>query len=318
MRRAPIVLIVAAFASLAGAAEVTLTPREITETKAVFGRVEARNVVPARARIGGTLVRLDVTEGTTVAEGRGIALVVDDKLAPQLGAADARIRALTAERANALVELERAQALLARGAGTQQRADQLKTQVDVLAGQIAAAEAERAVLLQQGADGEVKAPVGGRVLYVPVTRGAVLMPGEAVATIAGGGVYLRLALPERHAASLGLGAEVAIGEGGRQKGRIVKVFPQIENGRVIADLETADLGTEFVGQRVLVQIPVARRTVLAVPPAAIRRAAGLDRVLIVSPAGPREVVVITGNPLPDGSAVEILSGLAAGDRVVLP
>jgi O-acetylhomoserine (thiol)-lyase len=48
----------------------------------------------------------------------------------------------------------------------------------------AALGARADVLTQQIADGTVLAPASGRVLDVPVSRGAVVLPGEAVATIA--------------------------------------------------------------------------------------------------------------------------------------
>jgi RND family efflux transporter MFP subunit len=311
-------LIVAGSPVFAG--ELTLRPVEITETKAVFGRVETRDQVPARSRIGGTVARLDVTEGVEVKAGDTIALIVDDKHAPQLRAAEARIRALTAERANAQTELERAQALIARGAGTQQRVDQFRTQVDVLGNQIAAGEADRAVLLQQQTEGEVKAPVSGRILKVPVTKGGVVLPGEVIAQVGGGGFFLRLALPERHATALRVGAEVMIGETNRRTGRLAKVFPLIENGRVIADIETTGVGTYFVGERAMVHVPVATRTLLAVPKTAIERRAGLDIVRVVSSTGPRDIVVIVGAEVqtPTGPGIEILTGLSAGDQVIVP
>jgi len=318
----PAIALALALASSAGlsAAEIALAPVEVVETKAVFGRLETRDLVPARARIGGILVRRDVVEGVSVEQGQVVALVVDEKLALQMRAAEARIRSLVAEQSNARSELERAQALLQRGVSTQQRVDQLRTQVDVLTSQIAAAEAEQAVLNQQTRDGEVRAPVSGRVLQAPVTVGAVVLPGETVVTVAGGGTFLRLALPERHAATLKAGAAVEIGETQRRAGTIAKVFPQIENGRVIVDIEAADTGTYFYGERVMVHIPVARRTALAVPPAALSRRAGLDIVTLVTPAGTREKAVIAGRAImtPVGRQVEILSGLEAGDRVMVP
>ena len=192
------------------AAEIELKPVDVIETKAVFGRVETRDVIAARARIGGTLVSIDVTEGDQVKQGDTIALVADQKLALQMNAAEARIRALGSEQANARTELDRARDLLARGATTQQRVDQLRTQVEVLRNQISAAEADKAVIVQQSAEGAITAPATGRVLSKRVTRGAVILPGEAVATIAGGGFFLRLALPERHAATLKVGATVPV------------------------------------------------------------------------------------------------------------
>ena len=47
--------------------------------------------------------------------------------------------------------------------------------------------AEKSVIEQQMAEGQVLAPMSGRVLNVPVTVGTVVLPGEAVATIAEAG-----------------------------------------------------------------------------------------------------------------------------------
>jgi RND family efflux transporter MFP subunit len=302
------------------AGEIEIRPVAVSETKAVFGRVETRDVVAARARIGGTLMTISVTEGDAVKQGDRIALVADQKLALQMNAAEARIKALMSEQANAKTEYDRARDLLARGAGTQQRVDQTRTAYEVFRNQIAAAEAERSVIAQQSSEGAVLAPATGRVLTKPVTVGGVILPGEAVATIAGGGFFLRLALPERFAASLKVGTEVPVenrpGQAAAQ-GRIVKVFPQIENGKVIADVEVGTLGDFFVGERVLVQVPVATRQALAVPAAAVTNRSGVDFVTL---AGGREVAVVTGGPVqtPEGGRIEILSGLQPGDKVMVP
>ena len=318
-----IVLLALSPASPVLAGEFLIQPIHIVETKAVYGRIETRDVIPARSRIGGTLTRLSVTEGDAVTAGQSIATVIDDKLALQLRAAEARIRALNAEQANARAELDRAQTLLARGSSTQQRVDQLSTQLDVFKNQIAAAEADRSVILQQAAEGEVTVPVSGRIVKVPVTRGAVVLPGEPIAQIAGGGFFLRLALPERHANDLKLGASVTIGETGAPSpstGKLAKIFPQIENGRVSADVEVEKPGDYFVGARVLVHVPIRTRAVLAVPKQAIRTQSGVDFLNLSTPGGKQEIAVILGEPvsLATGEGVEILSGARAGDRVILP
>lgn len=308
------------------AAEEVVRPVAVVDSKAVYGRIESRFVVPARSRIGGTLVDLDVTEGSVVEAGRPIARVVDEKLALQLNAADARIRAVSSQLDNAKVEFDRTTALLARGAATQQRVDQLRTQVDVLTNQMNQAEAERAVVLQQATEGSVVAPAAGRVLTVPIRRGSVVLPGEQVATIAAGGLFLRLAIPERHAPLLKAGARVAIGEGDSRlagqatQGTIEKVYPQIESGRVIADVAVEGLPDRFVGERVLVRVPVATREVLAVPDTAVMLRAGIDFIRVATATGERDVAVVTGGLVdtPAGPRREILTGLRSGDRVILP
>ncbi len=254
-----------AVASSALAETQVLAPVPVTDWKAVFGRIEARDRLPARARLGGTLVELVVKEGDLVAAGDVLGRIVDEKLAFQLSAIDAQRGALAAQLANAEAELQRGEDLLERGVTTVQRLDALRTQVDVIKGQIAATEAERAVVEQQAAEGAVLAPADGRVLDVPVARGAVVMPGEVVAMLGGGGFFLRLAVPERHAAALTLGDTIQIeGPDGPQDGTLERIYPQIENGRVVADVSVDGLPDDFVDARVLVRLPVDTRAALVV------------------------------------------------------
>lgn len=312
----------------AAAAEFVVAPETVTETKAVFGEVRSRDTVPARSRITGTIADIRVEEGSHVDAGQPIATVVDDKLALQRDAAEARIKALTSQLANARTDLERARQLLAKGAAPQARVDQAGTQVDVYANQLAAAVAERAVVEQQLAEGQVLAPAAGRVLSVPVTKGSVVMAGEEVVKVAGGGYFLRLSLPERHAATIHEGDSVAVrmrilatsgsdGPAAVKTGRIVKVYPEISGGQVLADVEVEGLGDYFVGERTLVWMPIGTRPSIAVPATAVSTRHGLDYVTVASGGGTVEVAVIVGDSL-SGSRVEILSGLTAGDHVVLP
>jgi len=295
-------------------------PVEIVEWKSVFGRVEARDRVPARSRLGGTLVALDVEEGTLVSEGQVLATVDDEKLRIRLEATDAQIQVVEAQLVNARSELARGEDLLQRGVTTVQRLDALRTQVDVLQGRIEAAQAERRVVEQQAAEGDVLAPISGIVLRVPVTKGAVVQPGEMIAEIGGGGVFLRLAIPERHAGHLQEGAGIVIArEGASHKGRLDKVFPQIENGRVIADVEVQGLDGLLVDARVLVRLPVGETSALMVPAAAVRTRFGLDYVPVRQGDGVvlRNVVIGQHSVVNGADMIRILSGITTGDIVAV-
>lgn len=295
-----------------------LGPTSVTEWKAVYGRIEARDRIPARARIGGTLTRLDVSEGDVVQAGQAVATIVDEKLAFQLSALTAQRDAAQAQLDNAQTDLKRGEELLKQGVTTVQRLDALRTQVDVLKGQIAALDAQAEVITQSQKEGVVLAPVAGRILDVPVAEGAVLMPGEPVALLGGGGIFLRLAVPERHAADLRTGDSLQIGAAGAEAtGKLVRIYPLIENGRVVADVEVADLPDDFVDARVLVRLPVGERTALVVPETALITRNGLDFVAVTAGDAtslravvPGEHHVIDGKPV-----VEILSGLQAGDVI---
>lgn len=308
--------------NLAKADALTVESVEITEWKSVYGMVETRDRVPARARIGGILDSLDVSAGDRVEAGQQIALVEDDKFAFQAASLDAQLDALRARLAIAETDLARGQTLLERGVVTAQRMDQLRTEVDVLRGQIRSLDAERLVIAQRVSEGAVLSPLTGVVLSAPLARGSVVTPGEAVAEIGGGGVFLRLALPERHAEALSEGDEIVIGGDGdgRRVGRLVKLYPQIEGGRVLADVEVAGLDARFVGRRVQVRLPIGARRAILAPANALSTRNGLDYIDVEGPDGVVARVVVPGDTVERGGATwrEILTGLSAGDRVVTP
>ncbi len=320
MRALIAIVVLAASLPLASLAEdLVLVPVSVTEWKAVYGRIEARSRIPARARLGGTLVSLEVSEGDMVTAGQVLAQIVDAKIGYQLAAIDAQLQALAAQMDNAKVELTRGEDLLARGVTTAQRLDALRTQVDVLTGQIAAVGADRKVVEQLALEGAVLAPIAGRVLSVPVAAGAVVLPGEAVATIGGGGIFLRIAVPERHAAFLKEGAAIQIETAnGPAQGTLARIYPLIENGRVIADVEVPDLPDSFIDARVLVRLPVDTRSAMMVPEAAVITRTGLDFVEVAGPEGLvlRTVVLGQRQTVESTPMIEVLSGLVAGDRVV--
>ncbi len=321
MRIAILAALMASVSPALCADALTLDPLTVPEWKAVYGRVEARDLVPARARIGGTVIELLVTEGDEVKAGQRIAMVQDDKLAFQIAAVDAQLGVLDAQLSRAEAELSRGRSLVERGVATSQRLEQLQTDVEVTRNQIVATQAQRSVVVQQGEEGAVLAPVAGRVLTVPVTKGAVIMAGEPVATVGGGGFFLRLAIPERHADALKEGAEIRISASGTETtGRLVKLYPQIENGRVVADVEFGQLDTAFVDARVLVEVPIGTRAALFVPRGALSTRSGLDFVRVRQGDRDVERAVVPGEAMRrDGIAyVEILTGLAAGETIVVP
>ena len=321
MRKVVLPLLVALFPFTAMAEEPFVANNvDVTEWKAVFGRIEARDRVQARSRLGGTIIAIDVSEGSKVEKGQQIASITDEKLTLQLNAVDATLTSLESQLDTAMADLQRGEDLLERGVATAQQLDQLRTRVDVIKGQIGTAQAERSVLKQRETEGAVLAPIGGTVLQVPVTEGSVIMPGESVAAIGGGGFFLRLAVPERHAGYLEEGAEIRVGsEEGETTGVLAKLYPQIENGRVIVDVEFAGMETDFVDARVLVRLPVGQSTALLVPAASVSTRMGLDFVTIITADGSEthRTVVTGGSRQMDGhEMIEILSGLTAGEQVV--
>lgn len=325
------IFVVAALTFFAQAALAQQTfvvePKTVTDEKAVFATVESTDVVPARARIGGTVVQLAVKEGDAVKQGQIVATIGDEKLALQMKSLDAQIAGLEAQLAQAQTDLDRGEDLFSRGTIAKTRLDEARTAFNVASNALKSRTAERSVIQQQVTEGGVLAPASGRVLKVPVTAGTVIMAGETIATVANQNFVLRLRVPERHAKFLKVGDPVRIdgeelGKSGAQFGTIRLVYPQIEDGRVTADAVVAGLGDYFVGERIRVWVSAGERTSFIVPGSFITTRFGIDYARVGKDAKTAvEVPVQRGRDLPRPDmpdALEILSGLKTGDALVRP
>ncbi len=320
-------LVLGAAAVAHAQATFTVKLNELSDQKAVFATVESPNVVPARARIGGTIASLAVHQGDTVTQGQVIAVVGDEKLILQIKALDAQITGLKSSLEQAQTDLKRAETLFRQGVGPRTTMDQARTAVNVASAALRARTAQRAVAEQNLQEGQVMAPVAGRVLTVPLTRGTVVLNGDTIATIGEQPFLLRLRVPERNAVSLHTGDQIRLdpaqlGVKQAATGTITLVYPQIEEGRVVADAKVSDLGNYFVGDRVRVWINAGTREGYVIPADFVQTRFGLDYVLLKQPDGSTVATPVQrGDPrptpaLPNG--LEILSGVHAGDVLVKP
>lgn len=305
----------------------TVHPAAIPDQKAVFATVESRRIVPARARISGSVARLVVKEGDSVGVGQVVATVYDEKLALQMKSLDAQIAGLQAQMDQAETDLKRAEDLFSRGIAPRTRLDEARTTFNVADNAMRARVAERSVVQQQLTEGDVLAPAAGRVLKVPLTTGTVIVAGETVAEIAEENFVLRLRVPERHAGLLKSGDSIRVdadelGEDVPQFGIIQLVYPQIEDGRVVADAAIKGLGDYFVNKRVRVWISAGSRDAIVIPASFITTRFGVDYVHVLRDGDATiDTPIQRGRELPrpdlpDG--IEVLSGLRADDRLVKP
>ena len=323
-----IAILVAAMVTTAAACAETLTvaPRSVADEKAVFATVESVSVVPARGRIGGTIVQLNVREGDPVKQGQAIAAIGDEKLALQVKSLDAQIDALQAQSNQAQTDFTRTEGLVERGTLPRVKLDEARTALNVAENGLRARTAERAVVLQQLTEGQVLAPADGRVLRKLVAVGSVVLPGDPVATIAQQNFKLRLRVPERHARTLKAGDSIRVdgaefGDQTPKSGVIDLVYPQIEDGRVIADATVEGLGEYFVGDRLRGWISSGMRTAFVIPSSYVTTRFGIDYVQIRQADRTVSAPVQRGRDLPSPdlpNGLEILSGIRVGDQLVQP
>ena len=313
--------------TLAKAAEtLVVTLQSIDDEKAVFATVESTSVVPARGRIGGTVAQLKVREGDRVAAGQAIAAIGDDKLILQMKSLDAQIEALQAQANQAQLDFTRTEGLVERGILPRIKLDEQRTALNVAENGLRAKTAERAVINEQLNQGQVLAPADGRVLKRLITVGSVVLAGDPIVTVAQQNFKLRLRVPERHARFLKAGDRIRV-DGAEFAGEAAKsgvidlVYPQIEEGRVIADATVEGLGEYFVGDRLRVWVSGGTRAAFVIPSGYVTTRFGIDYVRLQKGSGIVDVPVQRGRELPTpalADGLEILSGISVGDQLVRP
>ncbi len=324
-----VLALIAASASASAQDVFSVKETAIDDLKAVFATVRSTDEINARVRTGGTIASLAITRGGEVKPGDVLATVADDKLALRMKVLDAQIIGLSSRAETAKAEAQRQEQLAQRGFAAGAKLDEARTALEVASNALKSAEAERSVITQQVEEGAVLAPAQGRVLAIPVTVGAVVMPGETIAKIAANAYVLRLELPERHAGVIKTGDPVIIrgcemADGGAPlgKGVISLVYPELQDGRVIADAKADGLGKYFVGERVLAWISAGKRNTIVVPRDYLFTHFGLDYARITQgDGGTIDVVVQPGQAAKlegGGDGVEVLAGLKSGDRLVRP
>lgn len=303
---------------------LTVQERIAPDYRIVSAVLTNRDVGDARARIGGKLSRVLVREGDTVKPGQVVAVISDERvqLEAQASAAGVAVAEAAAERARS--DLSRAERLFQGSAISLAAIEAARTQAKGAEAQLRAARAQAAAAAALRDQGQVTAPAAGKVTRIPAPQGVVVMPGEVVVAIATGARVLRLELPESEAKNLKEGGQVRIlvdDNGGKARaGTIRQVYPAIEGGRVMADLDAPEFGTELVGARVRVLVPAGERVAIVIPANYIVTRYGADYVRLSRPGGGViEAPIQRGSPtptddVPDG--IEVLSGLRPGDQIL--
>ncbi|KCZ52024.1 efflux RND transporter periplasmic adaptor subunit [Hyphomonas pacifica] len=295
----------------------------VMDYRPVVARIEAGDTATARSRLQGVVSRLTIDEGDVVSASQVVAVVTDGTLAPQLAALSSRIQGLEAQIRQAEEDLARNEALFKEGFFPKARLDEQRTGLDVLKRTLSSAQSERRALSARQAEGQIRAPADSRVTEVNVVEGSIVSPGEVIASFSTLDGIVRLSLPERHAAQMAEGETVTLrlpARGGDlQTATIVKVYPELRNGEVIADATVPGGLKALVGERVDVLAPVGERRAIRVPKEYISTRYGVDFVRVL--VGDRfvEAPVALAAPLADTDGqYEILSGLRPGDRIEKP
>ena len=289
------------------------------------GVVQAVRQTAVSAQVSGAIVLLDVKAGDTVKAGQVLARI-DARAAEQAAAASAaQVQAAHATRDEATRDYERNKQLFDKGYISRAALDRAEAQYKSASAQAAAQLASAQAARVESDFYIVRAPYSGVIADIPVVLGDMAMPGRRLMTLYDpAALRVSVAVPQTVASSLRLDAPPPVELPDVISGRVVPVAAQLLPS-VDPATHTQELRLELPASLAGVRpgmfarawlTPPATDTRLFVPANAVMRRAELFVVYVIADDGsPRLRQVRVGRV--EGANVEVLSGLASGERVAL-
>lgn len=287
-----------------------LQPESFAERTSAVGTVKARESVTLTAKVSELVDAVHFESGQEVRAGAPLVTLSDRQQRAAL--AEAQASADEAERLYRRQSELAEQQLIARAQFDNQRAAR------------DAADARVAQIRAQLADRVIRAPFAGTLGIRQVSPGALIAPGTVVATLDDvSRVFVDFPLPEGQLSTVAAGRAIT-GRAEAWPGRTftgnvatvdARIEPATRSVLVRADLPNPDRLLR-PGMLLEVELPGASREALRVPEIAVVQV-GRDSFLYrAKDDGSVEQVGVTLGARADGK-VEIVSGVRAGDRVVV-
>ena len=270
----------------------------------------AEDQVKVLSEAEGRVERLLVEEGDSVTKGQVLAVLVQDEA--KIAMSKVELKA-----SNASAALERAKGTRDQGLISAEAYDALKMEYDVARQEVAEAEWQLAKTV-------IRAPFSSRVTERFVTLGQHLRPGDELFTVADyDPLVARIYLPERDVIELEEGREVRIALAANAEisftGRIRQIAPVVDTatGTVKVTVE-AVRPPAGVRPGAFVSIGIVREqhpTALLLPRESVIRELRAAHVFVTEDDTAVKKAVELG--IEEGDLVEVLSGVAEGDKVVV-
>ncbi len=315
---------------------VTATVGSVESTLEISGTLTPLSRVAVKPKLPGTIERMLVDIGDAVALGQTIATIdrreIDaqaDAAVATVSVAKAAIEAADAALANAVLEHDRAKNLFDKGALPRQRLDGAQTanrsaaaQRDLAAANLAQAEAalRRAREVQRNAT--ITSPVTGYVVERNYDAGAI--PGDLPVVVVADMRQMKLeaGVSELEAGRMHVGLKAVVSvqakPGQTFAGHLAAIAPEVDerNRHFMIDVRVPNANRALLsGMYATARIIEATATnAVLVPKDAVMTRDGKRVVQKVQGDTVSTVAVTEG--LSDGTRVQIVAGLAAGDTVM--
>jgi RND family efflux transporter MFP subunit len=303
---------------------VRVRQEKIPVTRAVSGGVEAYRKASLGTKIMGRVVEIRVHEGDAVKAGELLVRVDVADVAAKKAQAQAALRQAEAMLANAETQFDRIQALYERQSASKKEYDDTKTALDAARAAVAEAESARREAEVSEAYGDIQAPFSGVVTAKLAEPGDMAAPGRPLVVVEDlSRVKIAVQVPEGEIAlihpDMPLSFQVEAVQSGPQTGLVKEIIPAGDPTSRTFDVKIFvdnPEGKLKPGMFARVELPIGEREALLVPAGAVTRKGQLEAVFTPDESGRARLSwVKTGRAF--NGRVEILSGLKAGDRVIV-
>lgn len=293
---------------------------------AVTGDLRPIEQVAVRARLEGDVDAVLVREGDRVSRGQLLARFDASEEEADRESALAERAAAESEVATAQWNSEQSAELFRAGAISEQAHRAAQQQLAAARARLAASAARVRATSSTERDTRVLAPTTGVIAARSVEAGEHVARGAALFTLVRNDrLELAASVPARQAGEIRPGQPVRfVADGQRLEGRVARVSPTINPATRAIEvyLEVPNPGGRLLGNTFATGRIVGRSIpgALLVPVAAIRQAGDGAASFVYRVGGDdlvERVMVRTGVSDPERGLVEVLDGLAAGDRVVV-
>jgi len=315
---------------------VSATTGSIEAALEISGTLAPRSRVPVKPRVPGTLERVLVDIGDAVTAGQTIATMDRREIDAQVDAAVAAVAVAKASvenaeagLSNAILESDRAQVLFDKGALPRQRLDAAQTarrsstaQRDLATANLAQAEASLRRAREVQRDATITSPVTGFIVERNYDAGAI--PGDKpVAVVADlRQMKLEAGVSELEAGRLRVGmkarVEAQAKPGEHFDGELAAINPEVDerNRHFRIEVRVPNEGRQLLsGMYATARVVESTKDdIVRLPKDAVATRDGARMVLKVQDGVVTPTEVTEG--VSDGTFVQILSGVTAGDTVV--
>ena len=288
----------------------------------VVGALSAHEEATVSAQVSGQIEKSLVDLGDRVKAGQELVLIDTTSYEALVRQSAANLARATAAAANAERSLKRVQDLQKENIASTSELDAAVSEAGKTQADVKAADAADAIARLNLERSHVRAAFDGAIAArIASTGDYVGIGAPIVRLVKTDPLRLRLEVPERDSAVVRVGQPVQVtveGDTNVFAGRIARIAPAIREADRMLPVE-ADVPNPgglraglFARARIVVN---EREPGVTVPDHALITFAGLEKVVVVKEGKALEKTVATGRRGPDW--VEIISGLAAGDAVVL-